>query len=76
MVSLQEWMVVALLSFHTTAIMSPLVLIQREVGISAKYLVEMFPSPTYETVTLLLVSNTKMFYDPNIPFHLLNKRIN
>ena len=32
--------------------------------------------PYLRTVTQLPVSNTKRFYDPKIPFHLLNARLN
>jgi len=48
----------------------------REVGISAKYLGGNVSFPYLRTVTQLPVSNTIRFYDPNIPLHLLNARLN
>jgi hypothetical protein len=47
----------------------------REVRTSAKQLVKMFPSPYLTTITQQPVSKIARFYDPNIPFHLLNARL-
>ena len=48
----------------------------REVGINAKVPGGNVSFPYLRTVTQLPVSNTKRLYYPNIPFHLLNTRLN
>jgi len=66
----------ALLSFHTTAVKVTLGAYSKRILNFCKVHGGNVSFPYLRTVTQLPVSKTKRFYDPNIPFHLLNARLN